>query len=59
MIPAYLVEQLHAVLAEDPRPRTQADTDKVYGMRFDAYDVHFTVKSGILRVVNITKAERL
>lgn len=59
VIPAYLVEQLHAVLAEDPRPRTQADTDKVYGMRFDAYDVHFTVKSGILRVVNITKAERL
>ncbi|MGH2119054.1 tRNA (N6-threonylcarbamoyladenosine(37)-N6)-methyltransferase TrmO [Aerococcus sp. L_32] len=54
-LPEYLLTQLQAVLAQDPRPRTQDNPDKIYGMRFDAYDVHFTVKSGILRVVKITE----
>lgn len=54
-LPEYLLTQLQAVLAQDPRPRTQDNPDKIYGMRFDAYEVHFTVKSGILRVVKITE----
>lgn len=54
-LPEYLLTQLQAVLAQDPRPRTQDNPDKIYGMRFDAYEVHFTVKSGISRVVKITE----
>lgn len=54
-LPGHLLSQLQAILAEDPRPRTQDNPDKIYGMRFDAYDVHFIVRSGILRVVKITE----
>ncbi|MEY8371172.1 tRNA (N6-threonylcarbamoyladenosine(37)-N6)-methyltransferase TrmO [Aerococcaceae bacterium 50-4] len=56
-VPDKVVQQLRAVLAEDPRPRTQDKPNKVYGMRFDAYDVHFSVKNGILRVVEMTIIE--
>lgn len=58
-IPENILNQLKAVLAEDPRPRFQDKPDKIFGMRFDAYDVHFTVENGILKVVNITDAEKL
>lgn len=40
-------EKRHAVidcLADDPRPSYQNDPERVYSMRFSAYDIHFTVQ---------------
>lgn len=54
-LPKQLYTQLQAILAEDPRPRTQADANKIYGMRFDAYDIHFSVRNGILTVEDISE----
>lgn len=31
-------------LADDPRPSYQNDPERVYSMRFSAYDIHFTVQ---------------
>ncbi len=45
---------LLGVLSHDPRPSYKGDSDKVYGLRFSDFDVHFTVKDGILTVVDIT-----
>ncbi len=44
---------LLGVLAHDPRPTYQNDPDRVYGMAFGGWEVHFTVADGILRVINI------
>ena len=44
---------LLGVLAHDPRPTYQNDPDRVYGMAFGGWEVHFTVADGILHVRNI------
>ncbi len=44
---------LLGVLAHDPRPSYQNDAERVYGMSFSGYDVHFTVANGVLRVLDI------
>ena len=48
-------EGLAGVLENDPRPSYQNDPDRVYGMRFAGYEVHFTVADGVLRVHSITR----
>ncbi len=52
IIPTEKVQTLIACLKEDPRPSYQ-DDDRVYSMRYDAYDVHFTVKDSVLTVKSI------
>ncbi|MBM6992856.1 MAG: tRNA (N6-threonylcarbamoyladenosine(37)-N6)-methyltransferase TrmO [Prevotella sp.] len=45
------LQTLKKILALDPRPHYQNDPQKVYGMPFEGYDVHFTVSAdGLLRV---------
>ena len=44
---------LLGVLSHDPRPAYQQDKDRVYGLSFADYDVHFTVENNILTVVDI------
>lgn len=46
---------LREVLAQDPRPRCQDDPERIYGMRFGAYDVRFRVSEGRLFVVGLEK----
>jgi len=41
------------VLASDPRPRYQDDSDRKYGVSFAGYDIHFTVEGDILRVYEV------
>ena len=41
-------------LADDPRPSYQ-DEGRTYGMRFDRFDIKFSVKDGILTVCEVTK----
>ncbi|MBR4710810.1 MAG: tRNA (N6-threonylcarbamoyladenosine(37)-N6)-methyltransferase TrmO [Clostridia bacterium] len=44
---------LLAVLSRDPRPAYQQDTDRVYGFVFAGRNVRFTVRDGLLTVVDI------
>ena len=50
-----LREPLLAVLAHDPRPTYQQDSDRVYGMDFGGYQVKFTVTDGTLTVQSLEK----
>lgn len=42
---------LRGVLAQDPRPRYQADASRVYGMAFGAWDIRFRVDNDTLTVL--------
>ena len=44
-------------LGEDPRPSYQDDPARVYNMRFDAFDIRFTVKDGVATVVAVDRVE--
>lgn len=44
---------LLGVLAHDPRPTYQNDPERVYGMAFGGFEVHFTVGDGVLHVRDI------
>ena len=46
---------LQQVLALDPRPQYHNDPERIYGMPFAGYDVHFQVTDGICKVVDIEK----
>ena len=46
-------EALRGVLAQDPRPRYQEDTDRVYGFGFAGLEVRFSVSGGVLAVREI------
>ena len=46
------------VLAQDPRPAYQADSERVYGFSFAGCTVKFTVENGVLRVCGAEKANR-
>ena len=44
---------LKEVLAQDPRPQYQHDTERVYGMSFGGKDVRFRVDGDVLEIVGI------
>lgn len=44
---------LTAVLASDPRPRYQADPDRVYGLEFAGFDIRFRVSDTVLTVCDV------
>lgn len=46
-------EALLQLLAHDPRPQYQHNPQRLYGLRFDRYDVHFRVDGTLLTVVSI------
>ena len=52
-LPETLRPALLGVLEHDPRPSYQQDTARVYGMRFDRFDVRFTVDGDRLTVREI------
>lgn len=54
-LPLQEQEALKGVLEHDPRPSYQHDPERVYGMEFGAWEVHFTVDGTTLRVKEITK----
>ncbi len=49
------LSQICALLSCDPRPSYQNDPERVYGMRFAGYEVHFTVCDGTAYIKDITK----
>ena len=48
-------EALRGVLAQDPRPRSQNDPERIYGMAFAGFDVRFKVCGDVLTVVSFTR----
>lgn len=43
------------ILRHDPRPAYQDSPDRVYGVRYLDFDVHFKIKDNILTVIEIVK----
>lgn len=43
------------VLSHDPRPSYQRKPDRIYGLTFAGFDIHFTVKDKLLSVCEVTK----
>ena len=56
LVPPEELEGLLGVLAHDPRPSYQKDTERIYGLPFAGLDVHFTVANGVLTVCEICPA---
>lgn len=54
LLPPEKRDALLGVLAEDPRPAYQDDSERIYGFPFDAFEVRFRVADGVLRVTEIT-----
>lgn len=52
-IPEEKQQSLLRVLAQDPRPAYQEDTERVYGFSFANFTVKFTVKDKIVTVIDI------
>ncbi len=52
-IPTEKREALLGVLANDPRPSYQNDSERIYGMGFAGYNIRFRVENGTLWVVEI------
>lgn len=46
-------DALRGLLSGDPRPSYQSDPNRVYGVKYADYDVKFTVKDGVLTVVDV------
>ncbi len=55
-IPKEHRETLLGVLAQDPRPAYQHDENRIYGLPFAGLDVKFTVKDGVLAVVDVIRS---
>lgn len=55
-VPPRRREALRAVLALDPRPGYQRDSERVYGFGFAGLEVRFSVEGDVLRVREIEKA---
>ncbi len=54
MIPVEYREALTGVLEGDPRPGYQKDPNRIYGLAFRKWDIHFRVEGEILTVCGIT-----
>ncbi len=52
-IPKEKQQGLIDILAEDPRPSYQEDSDRVYSMLFDKFDIHFKIDKTSLTVVKL------
>ena len=60
---ACLPEKLQAgaieMLEQNPVPQYQKNPDRIYGVDFDRYDIHFCIKEDILRVVDVVEKSNI
>lgn len=54
IIPENKRSALIDILSQDPRPAYQNEPDRIYGMKFSEYNVKFTVKDKILKIIEIS-----
>ena len=58
LIPEHKREALQEVLAHDPRPSYQNDSNRIYGFEFAGFNVRFTVNGKILTVCEVKRIEK-
>ncbi len=46
------------VLRHDPRPSYQRDPNRIYGLPFAGYDIHFIITENILTVLEVNKLQK-
>ena len=51
------VAALRGVLAQDPRPSYQRDSDRVYGFPFAGWNIRFRVKGNVANVVDVVRLD--
>ena len=56
-VPKQNLPAVMGLLAQDPRPRYQADASRVYGLEFGGYEIKFRVDSQTLTVTDIIKKD--
>ena len=59
LIPVDKLAALSGVLSLDPRPSYHDDPERVYGIRFGGYEVHFRVRNGLLSVLDAAESPDL
>lgn len=57
LIPEEKREALLGVLAHDPRPSYQKDSERIYGLEFAGFDIRFTVQGAVLSVNEVVTIE--
>lgn len=57
-IPQSVVEELTQILSDDPRPAYHHDRDRVYGLQYGGYALHFQVEGETLCVVDVKEHQR-
>ena len=55
-VPDEIKTALCDLLAEDPRPSYQNDSQRVYGLSFSGYEIGFTVDKKTLKVIKLEKS---
>ena len=55
-VPDEIKTALTDLLAEDPRPSYQNDSQRVYGLSFSGYEIGFTVDKKTLKVIKLEKS---
>lgn len=55
MIPAEKQAGIIGILRHDPRPAYQDSPDRVYGVKYLDFDIHFKVDKNILTVIDVEK----
>ena len=58
-VPREKREALLSLLRQDPRPAYQHDPERVYGFPYGEMEIRFTVRDGVLRVVEIENARKI
>ena len=49
-------EMIKKIIAQNPRPQYQADSERVYGMRYKDYEVKFRIDEDTATIISLTKA---
>ncbi len=57
-LPPQEKDALVSILSQDPRPHYHADPERVYGMQYANYEIHFTVDGKTLTVTDVTKGKQ-
>ena len=55
LLPEDKRQGLWELLAQDPRPAYQKDPERVYGMEFSGFEIKFSVREGLLTVLQAKK----
>ncbi|MBO7070190.1 MAG: hypothetical protein J6W09_02730, partial [Bacteroidales bacterium] len=53
------LKALEQILSLDPRPAYQDDENRIYGLAFEGYDVHFNIKGSVLTVLDAVKGTEI